>query len=70
MNPVGTAPAARKQALPDFASSDLDCLASHGIRIAVTCQPASPYWAFQRTQTAINLALAGYCFRRLNRRLC
>jgi hypothetical protein len=58
--------------MPDFASSDLDCLASHGIPIAVTYQPASPYWAFQRTETAINLALAlaGYCFRRLNRRLC
>jgi hypothetical protein len=53
--------------------SGLDCLASHGIRIAVTYQPASRYWAFQWTETAIYLAvvlaLAGYCFRRLNRRL-
>ena len=51
----------------------LDCLAGHGIRVAVTYQPASRYWAFQGTETAIYvalaLALAGYCFWRLNRRL-
>ena len=50
----------------------LDCLASHGIRETITYQPASRYWAFQRTETAIYLALAlalaGYCFRQLNRR--
>ena len=50
-----------------------DCLASHGIREAVTYQPASRYWPFQWTETAIYLALAlaltGYCFRRLNHRL-
>jgi hypothetical protein len=50
-----------------------DCLASHGIREAISYQPASRYWAFQWTETAIYLALAlalsGYCFRRLNRRL-
>ena len=49
------------------------CLASHGIREAVSYQPASRYWAFQWTETAIYLALAlalaGYCFRRLGRRL-
>ncbi len=47
------------------------CLASHGIREAITYQPASRYWRFQRTETAIYLALAlalaGYCFRRLSR---
>jgi hypothetical protein len=51
----------------------LDCLASHGIRVAVTYQPASRYWAFQWTETAIYvalaLALAGYCFWRIRRRL-
>jgi len=51
----------------------LDCLDSHGIREAVSYQPASRYWAFQWTETAIYLALAlvmaGYCFRRLSRRL-
>jgi hypothetical protein len=53
---------------PDF----FNCLASHGIREAVTYQPASRYWAFQWTETAIYLALAlalaGSCFRRLSRR--
>ena len=51
----------------------LGCLASHGIREAITYQPASRYWRFQATETAIYLALAlalaGYCFQRLNRRL-
>jgi hypothetical protein len=49
----------------------LDCLASHGIREAITYQPASRYWRFQLTETVIYLALAlaltGYCFRRLGR---
>jgi hypothetical protein len=48
------------------------CLASHGIREAVTYQPASRYWPIQWIETAIYLALAlalaGYCFRRLKRR--
>jgi hypothetical protein len=47
------------------------CLASHGIREAVTYQPASRYWRFQWTETAsyllLALALIGYCFRRLRR---
>jgi hypothetical protein len=47
------------------------CLASHGIREAITYQPADRYWRFQATETAIYLALAlalaGYCFRRLSR---
>ena len=51
----------------------VDCLASHGIREEISYQPASRYWPFQWTETAIylalTLALAGYCFRRLNRRL-
>jgi hypothetical protein len=47
------------------------CLGSHGIREAITYQPASRYWRFQWTETgiylALALALAGYCFRRLRR---
>jgi ABC-type transport system involved in multi-copper enzyme maturation permease subunit len=71
---VGTAPSACLQEVVNGASSSaLDCLSSRGIRIAVTYQPASRYWAFQWTETAIylalTLALAGYCFRRLGRRL-
>jgi hypothetical protein len=50
-----------------------DCLARHGIREAISYQPASRYWPLQWTETAIYLvpalALAAYCFRRLNRRL-
>jgi hypothetical protein len=49
------------------------CLASHGVRVAVTYQPTSRYWAFQWTETAIYLAvalgLAGFCFWRLGRHL-
>jgi len=51
----------------------LDCLASHGVRVALTYQPSSRYWAFQGTEAAIYivlaLTLAGFCFWRLNRRL-
>jgi hypothetical protein len=43
------------------------------MRIAVSYQPASRYWAFQWTETAIYVvlatALAGYCFWRISRRL-
>ena len=35
----------------------LACLASHGIREAITYQPANRYWRFQTTETAIYLAL-------------
>jgi hypothetical protein len=74
--PVSTVPAACMQVMQTGKASHtalLDCLASHGIRIAVTYQPASRYWAFQWTETAIYvaaaLALAGYCFWRIRRRL-
>jgi hypothetical protein len=70
--PTSTSPAActtQSSNTPVF----IDCLGSHGIREAVSYQPASRYWAFQWTETAIYLALAlalaGYCFRRLSRRL-
>jgi hypothetical protein len=49
-----------------------NCVASHGIRIAESYQPASHYWPLQWSETgmflALALALAGYCFWRLNRR--
>src|SRR3984957_1364536 len=48
-----------------------NCLASRGLRIAVTYQPASRDWPLQWTETGIylvlSLALAGSCFRRLSR---
>jgi hypothetical protein len=70
--PTSTTPAActsRSDNVPDL----IECLSSHGIREAIIYQPASRYWAFQWTETAIYLALAlaldGYCFWRLRRRL-
>jgi hypothetical protein len=49
------------------------CLDSLGIREVITYQPASRYWPLQLIETGIFLALAlglaGYCFRRLGRRL-
>jgi ABC-2 family transporter protein len=48
------------------------CMASRGIREAITYQPASRYWPFQWIETGIFLALAlaltGFCFWRLGRR--
>jgi hypothetical protein len=72
---VGTGPGAGAQgnafAPGQGPAAFLDCLADHGIREAITYQPASRYWRFQLTETAIYLAmalaLAGYCFRRLSR---
>jgi len=65
-HPVSTIPAACRH-------QGQSCLASHGIRVAVTYEPTSRYWAIQWTETAIYLALAlalaGYCFWRLARRL-
>jgi hypothetical protein len=72
-----TAPAACESALPRVqsggGSSKWDnCLASHGIRVAVSYQPVSHYWPLQLAETgfflALALALAGLCFWRLNRR--
>jgi len=74
--PVSAVPAACMQVMQSGKASHpalLDCLDSHGIGIAVTYQPASRYWAFQWTETAIYvafaLALVGYCFWRIRRRL-
>ncbi|MBO0686518.1 MAG: hypothetical protein J2P45_25500, partial [Candidatus Dormibacteraeota bacterium] len=80
VNPVGTPvtaiPAAcaeglRSQAAKAGHQTLLDCLGSHGIRVAVSYQPAGRYWPYQWTESAIYvalaLALAGYCFWRLGR---
>jgi hypothetical protein len=49
-----------------------NCVASHGIRVAESYQPASHYWPLQWSEAgmflAVALALACYCFWRLNRR--
>ncbi len=80
---VSTIPAACASALPatqgtrgiavDQGASALNnCVASHGIRVAESYQPASHYWPLQWSETgmflALALALSGYCFWRLNRR--
>src|SRR5262249_56629862 len=48
-----------------------NCVASHGIRVAESYQPASHYWPLQLSETgmylALALALAGFSFWRLNR---
>jgi hypothetical protein len=71
-HPVSTNPAACKSLALSGSPAWTQCLTSHGIRIAVTYQPTSRYWAIQGTETAVYLvvaaALAGYCFWRLSRR--
>jgi len=48
------------------------CLEGDGIRVAISYQPASRYWALQGIETGIflvlALALSGFCLRRLGRR--
>ncbi len=71
--PVSTNPAACRSYALSGSPAWPQCLTSHGIRVAVTYQPTTRYWAIQWTETAIYLALAltlaGYCFWQLNRRL-
>ena len=72
--PVSTIPApclspsVGKSASPNAGA----CMASRGIREAISYQPAGRYWAFQWIETGIFLALAlaltGFCFWRLGRR--
>ena len=73
--PVSTMPASCKPMVSDFSGASTalnNCVASHGIRVAENYQPASHYWPLQWSETgtflALALALAGYCFWRLNRR--
>jgi ABC-type transport system involved in multi-copper enzyme maturation permease subunit len=75
--PFGGIPAVCESAIPPDlgrgGSPALDhCLARHGIRVALSYQSVSRYWALQFAETglflALALALAWYCFWRLNRR--
>jgi hypothetical protein len=49
-----------------------NCVASQGVRVAESYQPASHYWPLQLAETGffliLTLVLAGSCFWRLNRR--
>jgi hypothetical protein len=74
--PAGTIPAACQSVVPDFkggSSAFNNCLASQGIRVTESYQPASHYWALQSAETGmylvLALALAWCCYWRLNRRL-
>jgi hypothetical protein len=66
-------PAAGARSASGFEGGVARCLASHGVREAVGYQPASHYWPLQLIETgiflALALALAGFCFWRLGRRL-
>ena len=70
--PVSVIPVACRQGAANGTSDFPACMASHGIRIAVTYVPTSRYWAIQWTETAIYLflalALAGFCFWQVSRR--
>jgi hypothetical protein len=66
-HPVSTAPQACTAPNVNFVA----CLASHGIRVEVSYQPASRYWDFQWLETGIFLVLAaglgGACYWRVRR---
>jgi hypothetical protein len=73
--PVSTVPAACQSVIPSFqdgSSALSNCLASQGIRVTESYQPASHYWPLQGAETGmylvLALALAWYCYWRLNRR--
>jgi hypothetical protein len=70
--PVSVMPAACVQ-VGASTGDPMPCLASHGIAIAVTYQPTTRYWPIQRAESgiylALALALAGFCYWRLGRRL-
>ncbi len=74
--PVSTIPAPCLGMSPSLSkgapSSAGECMASRGIREAITYQPTSRYWPFQWLETgiflALALALAGACFWRLGQR--
>ena len=74
--PVSGVPASCGSAVPHLGGGGTpalnSCLASHGIRVALSYQPVSRYWPLQFAETglflALALALAWYCFWRLNRR--
>jgi hypothetical protein len=68
----GQGPGGGNTLIPGESPALNNCVASHGIRVAESYQPASHYWPLQYSETgmflALALALAGYCFWRLNRR--
>jgi ABC-2 family transporter protein len=72
--PVSVMPAACVHATDSSGNRDpMQCLASHGIGIAVSYEPTSRYWPIQWTEAgiylALALALAGFGYWRVGRRL-
>jgi hypothetical protein len=73
-HPVGAAGQAITRAPAACMSADTDfmqCLASNGVRMAISYQPASRYWDFQWLETGVFLMLAaglgGACYWRVRR---
>jgi hypothetical protein len=70
--PISVMPAACLHAAAST-GDPTQCLASQGVKVAVTYQPTSRYWPIQWTEAAIYLALAvalaGFCYFRLGLRL-
>jgi hypothetical protein len=75
--PVSGVPLACQSAIPGTlgpgGSPALNnCLASHGVRVALSYHPVGQFWPLQFAETGlflvVALALAWYCFWRLNRR--
>jgi hypothetical protein len=70
--PVSTFPAACGNPYAAKVPDPGQCLESRGYREAITDEPASRYWPLQWIETgiflALALALAGFCFWRLDRR--
>jgi hypothetical protein len=64
-------PATMAPGVCNSARSFVGCLQDHGIRLAVTYQPADRYWEFQWLETGIFLVLAGglggACYWRIRR---
>jgi hypothetical protein len=65
--PVTTGPPTCSIAMTAF----VPCLASHGVLMEISYQPASRYWAFRWIETGIFLLAAagpgGLCYRRIRR---
>lgn len=68
---TGQAAAHVPSACAQMSNTFIQCLQGHGIRMAVTYQPASRYWALQWCEASAFLALAlglgGLCYWRIRR---
>jgi hypothetical protein len=69
---VTTPPSACVHQFGDDTATDVSCLAGHGMKIVVSYQPTSRYWALQSAETGLYLVLAaslgGLCYSAVRRR--